>query len=50
MYYLYVNCDCIGEYESLEEAKEEADKELGLDEDAVIDVLDEFDTSVYGFN
>lgn len=50
MFYVYVNCDCIGEYDSLVSAVAEAENELRFDPDAVIDVLDCDDNSVWGVN
>ena len=39
-YYLYVNYDCIGEYDSLDDAKKAALRFHGQDKTAVIDIND----------
>lgn len=52
-YSLYVNCDCIAECDTFEEAKMAADEEHKSDNDAVIDVNvfnGKEDVSIYGYN
>ena len=50
-YYLYVNYDCVGEYDSLDDAKKEAILYYRRDKTAVIDINDCTDeNSVWGVN
>lgn len=50
-YYLYVNYECVGEYEDYEEAEREAQIYLEEDPEAVVDINDCTDeNSVFGVN